>query len=44
MFYALSENKNYLSDKIDLFIALGPVITINHAHDKFIGSTSKHEK
>jgi hypothetical protein len=33
-----------LSDKLNLFIALGPVITLIHSHDKFIGSISKHEK
>jgi hypothetical protein len=37
MFYALAEFSNKISEKLNLFIALGPVINLTHSHDKFIG-------
>jgi hypothetical protein len=43
MFYALATNEEWLDERVNLFIALAPVINLEHAHDSFLGSVSQKE-
>ncbi|CDW78774.1 ab-hydrolase associated lipase region family protein [Stylonychia lemnae] len=43
MYYALAENENYFADKVSVFIALGPVIRLDHAPSKVFQFVSSNE-
>jgi hypothetical protein len=43
MFYALATNEEFLANKVNLFVALAPVIRLTNSHDGFLGDISKHE-
>ena len=44
MFYALATNAEEIAKRVNLFIALAPVVRLNHAHDSFLGSVAKNER
>jgi hypothetical protein len=41
MYYGLSENYKYFADKVNLFVALGPVTKVAYEESNFIGFASK---
>ena len=43
MFYALAEHNDKMSERVNLFVALAPVVMLTHAHDGFIGDVSKNQ-
>mmetsp|Transcript_14661 Transcript_14661/g.24981 ORF Transcript_14661/g.24981 Transcript_14661/m.24981 type:complete len:275 (+) Transcript_14661:632-1456(+) len=43
MFFALAENEDYLKERVNLFIALAPVIRLSNAKDGLLGYVSDHE-
>ena len=44
MFFALAEMQEQMAERINLFIALGPVVTLNHARDGLLGTISENQK
>ena len=44
MFYALATNAEEIAKRVNLFIALAPVVILNHAHDSFLGSVANNER
>jgi hypothetical protein len=44
MFYAIADNNKEIAKKVNLFIALAPVVHLNYAHEGILGSVSKNEK
>lgn len=44
MFYALATNAEEIAKRVNLFIALAPVVRLTHAHDSFLGSVAKNER
>ena len=43
MFYALAENEDFLKDRVNLFIALAPVVRLTHASNGFLGSVANRD-
>lgn len=43
MFYATADNNQEIAKKVNLFIALAPIVHLNYAHDSILVSISKNE-
>lgn len=43
MFYALVKNEDYIAERVNLFIAMAPMVNLSHQKTTFIGSIAKQE-
>lgn len=44
MFYALAHNEDYFATKVSIFLAFGPVTTLNHASSDLLYFVAKNDQ